>query len=259
MILESPFVSSREILDSYRPGQPTGEKVLRRLREKGFVSDGLVVPARLRSGRLGGSFRLYCTLNRDAARLARRGEEDEARIVSVRAREIEQTSEAALLVDAFARFAAHDAENTEAVLRRSLVTMNYDHALERAVAALAEEIDEARQTTKVAIWVVRLHGTLERLTDEMATIVDDEGREIALPARDLAERGLDFTGAPITVCWEHAGRGQIITEAQAALLLEARPFLEKKVRLSARESRELEALARSGPTVTRPAAVARPA
>ncbi len=72
-VLAWPVVRREEIVRAAAPGEAPGrESPFRALRAKGWASAGVAIPRR-HAGRLAGQSVLYCSLNVDAARLARMG------------------------------------------------------------------------------------------------------------------------------------------------------------------------------------------
>lgn len=87
MILEWPFVTADELAAAYDPASPA-QSAPRRLRARGFISDG-ILHAPHHGGRLRGKTVVYCALNFNAVEAARDGEHDKARQLAACAAEIE--------------------------------------------------------------------------------------------------------------------------------------------------------------------------
>lgn len=91
VIVELPLVTIAEIAAGYRPGGGvTAKAVLRRLREREFVSEGVTEHPRGVDGRVAGAWHVYSALNLDAARAARRHDEAGAKAIAQAASRIER-------------------------------------------------------------------------------------------------------------------------------------------------------------------------
>lgn len=248
VITLQPLISKRDILETYRPGRDPAETLFRSLKNNKWVSDGLAVVTQDERGRLSGTFRLYCALNKDAARLARLGRPDDARKLAVLAGRIEKSKPAKQIVDALVAFVGASRDD-EAVTDafRSVITHRRD--LWTAVSDLGTRIEQGRAGARDQHGV-HFFGVVSALTgDGTAEIVEERGgRRVLLPRAELAERGLDHKGQAVAIHWEPFGPGRTLTEAEPALRLDVaeRSFLNSRLDLS---DGDLAAIRAKGPTV----------
>lgn len=264
MITARPLVSKREILETYRPGREPADTLFRSLRNNKLVSDGLQVTLPQAGGRLGGSVRIYCALSKDAARLARQGQSDEARALARVANRIEGSrpvKQLLAMIEETVR--AEPVANTEDALAsvfRHLIGRRRD--LWKSMAELTTRIEKERAASKALASQLSFYGVVARIGAEgTVEIVEDRGsRRVMLPLAELAEQGLGQLGDAVAIHWESFGRGRVLTEAEPALRLDPtdyRPFLDSRLELDADD---LAALLDEEPTVEirQPLLTARP-
>lgn len=236
MIVEFPLISKRDILDTYRPGREPVETLFRSLRDNKLVSDGLPVVLRGEHGRLGGTLRLYCALNRDSARLARRGRSEDARQLAIVAKEIEDspptTRVLSGLIDIIGGQGATSTDKALAVAFTSLAGDRPD--LRTDMFALGEQIERGRAAFEPK-HRDRFFGVVTSLdSDGTAEISEEQGtRRVLFPIAGLAERGLDHEGQAVAIFWESFGDGRLLSEAEPAIRLEIpeRPLLDSRLEL----------------------------
>lgn len=197
--------------------------------------------------------RIYCSLSKDAARLARRGRHDEARALARAASRIEKSKPVKQLLAVIAESARNEpVTNTEAALAaafRILIDQRSD--LWKSMAELTTQIEKVRATTKALTPELSFYGVVSSVaSDGTVEIVEERGsRRVMLPLSELAEQGLGQPGDAVAIHWESFGRGRVLTEAEPALRLDvvgSRPFLDSRLEL---DPDDLANLLDQGPTV----------
>ena len=229
MIREAPFVSKWSIVGSFRPGlEEKREGVFKHLRQKGLVSDGvgraLKAPD---SGKLQGQLRIFCSLNQDAARLARRGFEAEAQRFVKAASRIEAGSDTQLVADAIAVAAAVFTVNYDHVIEDALRAVVAEPSVSKALGGIADRVDKTRAASKTLARVERRGvGKVTRIRGDLAEIILSSGDELILDLDTLSAANLARLGAPIAIHWEKWNNGQAFMEAESALELDSEHALE---------------------------------
>jgi hypothetical protein len=266
MIVEKPFVTRREIVLAHRPGLGDSESAFRTLRSHGWVSDGVSLPLRSPAGgRLRGRVQLYASLNRDAARLARRGHGDQARTIAERAGLLESSAASRALVAAIDDVPAGEGDAAEGDL--DAVLAHLVRSSGDLIAAFREIFGEVmaarRETPEIRAGNAWRYGRVERIDRDIALILDDrEDERLMIPIADLETRALSTIGTAIAVHWERWGSGQTFIEAEPALDLSSSNvgadepvFLNSTLVLDDDQQRFLDALLAGEGTITVPAAI----
>jgi hypothetical protein len=187
----APFVSWEDLVSAYQPVAAPTEARLRTLRSNDVVSTGLRFPRR-QAGRLAGQLRVFCTLNREAAYLARHHQPELAKLYAKRAESLEASWKARL------EAALLPGEELEGLLA--------PHRASRRVRALLEEFahetDAARnelpevEGREELVGVVEMTAQLMRLYVERRS--DCRRLYLELPSR-LAESYSFRVGDPVEV------------------------------------------------------------
>ena len=225
MFFELPLTTAEEIAVEFRPDGRTQVKgALRTLRDRDAVSSGITAPVRESTGRVQGTLHVYCSLNRDAARLARHRRDEEAKRLAAAAERIEKRKETQQLTTFLARaradigepFSAHRAfewgpheERMAAIQLAGKIAVETGKARRRVVK------DAVESEAPLFAHVVKLHGNLAELKVHLADA------QMTVPADDLRERDLAFVGASLLLRWEHWGHGRTLLTTEPALEIDA--------------------------------------
>lgn len=258
MLVEFPFTTAAKIAGDYRPGGGASAKsILRTLRSKDALSDGVVERLRDDGGRVAGEVRLYCSLNRDAARMVRRGEVGMAQELAARASEVENQDAALELVHAVSRSRASGDVAGSVVFAAFAVTRTDEH-LRNAMREVVGATQETRERLNVdAPNSETMFGRLIELRGSLAELaIDDADTRLTLPIHDIDE-GLRTVGSCMRVLWEHWGDGRALVSTIPALDLDEvmyTPIYPYDRPVPSEETRtELPAsLAGTEPTIRRP-------
>lgn len=253
-VLEEPFTTRDAILAVLRPGLPATESPFRTLRRRRCASPGLRVEMRTRRGQMLGHAQLYSSLNGDAARAVRLGEDGIARELANRAEQLEQSPDAALLraaVQAVGSGMSADPMQSDAPValrryiqlrRRMSLHPDSDVALERdwlvqsaawlgagerrevveAVVALARGASEARAdllSDRIAQASV-FYGVVRRMDATVAEIDGVEGEARLISRRDLELQGLAVLGEAVALHCEALPAGGTLVLPTPAVALE---------------------------------------
>lgn len=250
MLAELPFTTAEDIAAEYKPGSGvTVKAALRTLRGKDVISEGLGVRPRGSGGRVSGERHLYSSLNLDAVRLHRRGDDKAARRLARRAAGLERRKEtqwlAAELAPVFGQHTAlHDAIQA--------VWSSDARSAARVVAEQTEAVRSALQATlgaRTFAYIVKLHGDLADLR------IEGSGRVMPMPTSDLLPNVHLMIGAGVSLRWESLGNGFTLLKAAAALELEddAEELYPYERPLPSEDSRvELTGALASEPTIRSP-------
>jgi hypothetical protein len=219
-VVQSPLVAGAEIVRAYEPvvrGTMRGR--LSYLRQRRAISSGVRRVVRGPDGRIEGSVHFYSQLNREAARLFRRGDVEASQRLAVDAGELEATEAFQSLVDALATSAqAHSA--LAAIAARPWVEL-------QALASMSQGIRVSLETTLQAMhalgsasesWMTAWAGIVESMESTFADIRTMEGT-IAYPLIQLRNLGLDHVGAAVAVEWETLDSGSQVVSAIGALAM----------------------------------------
>lgn len=235
-IRDLPFVSKEEILDAYLPvqGDRSRETAFRRLRRDDLISDGIALSVRGAGGRMHGRPHVYCALNRDAARLARHGREEEARRFAQEADRVEASDIAQLLATSLERFlsttsgaqgalitsAAPGSGKTFLFANLFRLMLERDASVRRAVIEIVRNVDVVRaQASSLDDIQVKLYGKVARVQGGLAELDVGEGRQVVLPAGELDELDLAAPGTPVVLLWEKWGKGRVLVESEPGIEL----------------------------------------
>jgi hypothetical protein len=234
-IRDLPFVSKEDILDAYLPVQAdqSRETAFRRLRRDCLISSGIALSVRGPSGRLRGRPHIYCALNRDAARLARHGRDEEARELAEESGRLEASESAGHLVTAFERIlsaastdrplivsAAPGSGKTHLLAELFRLILERDASVHPAVIDIVHDVDAVRSRVSSLHEVqVKLYGKVTRVAGELAELDVQEGRQVVLPVDELVELGLAEPGTPVVLLWERWGKGRVLVESEPAIEL----------------------------------------
>jgi hypothetical protein len=221
LIRDLPLVAKDAVLDAFLPVQEElRESAFRKLRREGLISRGIPLNLRGAHGQIFGRPHLYCTLNRDAVRLARHGHKEEARALAARSGSLEDT-EAARHVAAVIEAAVQTAGVDLAAINRAL--RGLARSDEETLRSLTSAIDAARADSPALAYIEKtIYGRVWRLEDELAEVEADDGRILLIPIEDLDESAC--VGAPVALRWERWGRRRSLLESEPALALGADDF-----------------------------------
>jgi len=217
MIVELPLITAEEIAAEYRPGGGvTVKAIMRRLREKELVSEGVGEHPRGPKGTVVGALHVYSALNLDAARAARSGDLAAARKLAKSAKRIEQRRATTQIVRGIAGMGGAPSMRT-----RLQWVADYDEmlreALENVVAETAAErrklVEGARFSAPRLAYIVKIHGAVAEVQ------LDGANESISLPVVDLDMLDSAFVGAALALRWEPFGPGRTLITAAPAMKL----------------------------------------
>lgn len=218
-VLGHPLLPKGFILAAHRPGAaPSSDAPLRTLKHKGLLSEGVEMIVRLQdSGRLSGTARLYCALNRDAARLARHGDGRDAQRLAKKARQLETSKHCRHVVSLFNEM-KHVRTGWEAYLDAL-----DDREFRNAVLAFATDVEEARSKDPAAERAtVSLAGAVVSFRGRVAQVQASDGTAVPVDRARLARLGLNWIGAPIIIHRE---------DDKASLIVQLEPGVGEELRL----------------------------
>jgi hypothetical protein len=219
-IVQSPLVGGAEIVRAYEPvvrGTMRGR--LSYLRQRRAISGGVRRVVRGPEGRIEGSLHFYSQLNREAARLFRRGDVEGSQRLALDAAQLEATEAFQSLVDALAQSAqAHS--DLAAVAARPWVELQALASMSQAIRASLELTVEGMDAVGSAseTWMSAWAGIVESMEPTFAAIRTMEGT-IAYPLIQLRNLGLDHVGAAVAVEWETLDSGSQVVSAIGALAM----------------------------------------
>ncbi len=154
---------------------------------------------------------IYCALNRDAARLARHGRDDEARKLAQEADRVEGSEMVRDLVASLERLLSAESLDAGATMvelsSRSLrVMFDHDDSVRSAVIDVVLDIEAVRaRASSLDEIQVRLYGKVARILDDVAELDVGEGRVVMVPVDELEELDLSAVGTPVALLWERWG------------------------------------------------------
>jgi hypothetical protein len=178
MIVEWPVVSRDEVVAALRGGSgKTADAVLRTARRRGVLGAG-VSSWVAESGALHGRTALWCSLTIDAARCARRGLEDHARLLAAAARRIDG-SEAMRFLGQELRIGAPGLVPVVAKLDNFGRSFSYDQEfisgpIRDALESVATESNKWREKADEPN-VSRVGGSLISVSDQLLTLEREDG------------------------------------------------------------------------------------
>ena len=218
----SPLVTGAEIVRAYDPlAGARWKRRLRYLQERRVISSGVRRSVRGQEGTLRGTVHLYSELNREAARLFRRRDEEAARRFAAEAMELEHSEDFRILVDALAEAVAtrnrlaHEQHEVSSDLQ---ALADASPTLRATLVAVAKALEEYRQQVRDPISGIA--GVVRAVSDAFAEIQTDEG-VLTFPASQLESVGLGRVGAAVSVEWESVAAGTDIVSAMGAIQLGA--------------------------------------
>jgi len=252
MLAELPFVSSAEIAAEYKPGAGTSPKAaLRALGSKGLVSSGIRQSLRDGHGRMGGTFYIYSSLNVDAARLHRHGDDLAAAAAAKQAAAIERNSASKRLAGYVAPLLADNVGLPDALTEALRGDMG------DALRSIAEKTGSKRRKLSghsgleapLYARIVKLHGDIADLAIE--------GRDSAMsvPTADLAPSIAHVEGTIVALRWQSFGPGMTLLTTCPGMDLGGAddPYERPLPSLSARV--DITGTLAGGPTIRRPARI----
>ncbi|HEV2999668.1 MAG TPA: hypothetical protein VGW75_02925 [Solirubrobacteraceae bacterium] len=238
MLAELPFATAEDIAAEYKPGVDVSVKgALRTLRAKRVVSDGIGVRPRGVGGRVSGARHVYSSLNLDAVRLYRRGDETGARRLARRAASLERRKEARRTAEELARELARG-ESLYPALDRLLRT-----DARRFVVALTAHTEAQRRDVEETLGLgAAMFARIASLAEGELVELRLEGSGAALPIRhvDLSPHTTLCLGAGVSLRWEPLGHGLTLLKSDAALDLGDEPAVRPYERALPAEDARVE-------------------
>jgi hypothetical protein len=236
MIRDLPFVSKEEILDAYLPVQSSQsrETAFRRLRRENLISAGVALTLRGTGGKVVGRRQIYSALNRDAARLARHGFDEDARDLARAADRLEASDVMHSFMVVLQRvLAERPTESPRLVIHatagvgktflfmellREMGERNVE--VHESLAQILRGMDAVRaQAASLHEIQVKLYGRVTRVEDDLAEVEVSDGRQVVMRVEELEELGLTTPGTPVAVLWERWGKGRVLVESEPAIEL----------------------------------------
>lgn len=193
-VLAWPVVRREEIVRAASPGVvPVKEAPFRALRARGWASAGVSVPRR-RAGRLAGQLVMYCSLNVDAARLARLGDEAAAERAAGAARQVESGAE---FVRLRSLLQALPEEEQRAVLDGRLPAGEAGEQVATVVRSLAQQI--ARVEAGLPHPLDRFAGQVSERRRDSVLVAAQDGTRTAVPLWMVRAAHRDQVGDPLVL------------------------------------------------------------
>jgi hypothetical protein len=177
-VLVWPLVRREEIVRAFSPGTaPSKESPFRVLRAKKWASSGVSVPRR-RAGRLAGQLVVYASLNVDAARLVRHGDEAAGR----RAAQAAEVVEAGVEFSRLRNLLQHlSEEEQEAVLDGQVPAGERAPELHDVLQSLAQVIAVARRSAGLSYPEERFAGRVSERRSDSVLVIAKDGTTTAVP------------------------------------------------------------------------------
>jgi hypothetical protein len=233
-IRDLPFVSKEEILDAYLPvqGDQSRETAFRKLRRDNLISAGIALSVRGARGRMHGRPHIYCALNRDAARLARHGREEEALRFAQAADRVEATDIARLLATSLERLLSTSSSAPDGLIIGAApgsgksylfahlfrLMLERDVSVRPAVIDIVHDVDAVRaRASSLDDIQVKLYGKVARVLGGLAELDVEEGRQVVWPVDELDELDLAAPGTPVVLLWERWGKGRVLVESEPGI------------------------------------------
>jgi len=167
-----------EIVRAFSPAGEAGrEAPFRRLRAHGWASAGVRV-LRRHSGHLAGQSVLFSRLNVDAARLARRGDDDGARRAALRATQVEAAPEFHHLEVLLSQL-THD--DLQAVIGGVIPPVELAREIHAALAVVALLAEAARLDAALPATTDLFVGWVSALRSDSVVVSGSYGEQTALP------------------------------------------------------------------------------
>lgn len=193
-IVQHPLLPKPFIMKAFRPGSPiVSDAPLRTLKRNGFVSAGIEMPVRGTSGKLHGRGRLYCALNRDAARLVRIGNEPQARKAAREAEAIEESS----LGKAIAAILAEVGTGEDSW--QVYLSAGHDVRFLEKLGLLSEKIDRVRDKLGLSAGLTVSTGEVVAFHGPSALIATTDGSQLPVSRERLSAQGVNWLGAPVII------------------------------------------------------------
>jgi hypothetical protein len=202
MVHELPLLPKQRLLAASDPiAAPRSDAPLRTLRRKEALSRGLDLRLRGEGGQLAGSLQVYCSLNRDAIRLARLQEWPAAIRLAQAASQIE-TSAACIRLKTLIEAVPSDGRDA---WQHYVRAMHSD-----AVRECAVEVAKSIETARGGIEALGRHrdSFSGYIIDVSPTVVEVESPSkdrVKVPRASLRDAAWDVLGAPVSVFLEQHG------------------------------------------------------
>jgi hypothetical protein len=220
---EHPLLPKRSLLVAAQPGMVgRSDAPLRTLKRSHLVSGGIEAQLRAgRGGRLAGHLRLYSSLSRDGARLARLGFRDDAATAAEEAADLEASDPALTLIELLGRITQpiHVIDGWQAFLH-ALATPAFADAL----AALADLTEERREDLALPQLHRQVIGRLVQLDHARVVIITDEQQPLHLHRQAVAAIDADWVGSAVVLQIEEHEQLTIIEVEPAMLVGQPEPL-----------------------------------
>lgn len=218
---ELPLLPKQHILAALDPlGVIGSDAPLRTLKNRSAVSGGLDVTLRsIQAGRLIGRLQLYCSLNRDAVRLAKRKRWEEATLLAQAAARIEKSGDVKRLKGLLEEIALDDVSGVPPW--QAYVRAVQAPEVRACAVRVAESVQRARlKVPGLEAARTMVTGFISGLEGAFADVQSHQGAQIRVSRSALAE--LD---------WDHIGRAVVIHLEQnnQFTLWEVEPALSTEV------------------------------
>jgi hypothetical protein len=202
MVHEFPLLPKQRLLAASDPiAAPRSDAPLRTLRRKDALSRGLELRLRAEGGQLAGSLHVYCSLNRDAIRLARLQEWPAAIQLAKAAAEIEASGACNRLM-ALLEATPSGGRNAWQHYVRAM----HSEPVRECAVGVAKAIEAARGEVEA---VARHRDSFSGIIIDLGpTLVEVEGPDndrVKVPRASLRDAAWDVLGAPVCVFVEQHG------------------------------------------------------
>jgi len=222
-VVPVPLVSRRSIVDAYDPLHQGSVKArFQSLRAVGVVSAGVSRVLRRKRGQVAGTLHLYSELNREAARLYRRGDAASARVMAAEAAELEHTPDIQELVGRLASMDSapnFDEELAWVDIQRLVTDSDFRALVQSASIAAATWRQQSRS---IALGIESIGGIVSAVQSSIAVIETMRGA-FAFPISQLSRMRLDQVGAAVEVEWEKVQASGSLVSVLPAIAVENAP------------------------------------
>lgn len=207
-----PVVTRGQVVGAFKnvADEDAGEAPFRTLRHHGWATSGSRIRTRS-GGHIAGGLVLYCSLNVDAARLARLGFEDEASKLAVEASKIESSRAWNDMLDLLAKGSDDDA-------KAAVFGTTHQRALTTLLRRLGRETERARRRHKVLKSVYEITvGSVSEAHPGYVIVRTIQGDDTAIPRWIASGVSRDKPGDLVALLNERLGARKAILEAVPAI------------------------------------------
>lgn len=256
MLVERPLISKRSIIAAFDPDHPgQRESAFRTLEKHGILTDGIQVDLRSKAtGRLAGRIHLYCSLNRDAARLYRHGKNEAAERLVKQARAIEANRFTKELAAAMGSFADPREDASEEELSVTELNAASVEPLLTLIEKVAKLVNEARESATGDLHEIQIRflGRVSNVDEEFSFLQSQDGRRLQVLTKGLQAMGLAQEGSPVMALLDTIAPDRQLTLTEPAIDVKSEtkfPFGQRRAVVDDRGWAQIQAaLGRVHPT-----------